>query len=70
MHTLTAYQRPHEEELRHARIGFDILRQNILDCFVPTDLQPARPGTLNGHFWRGDHEEHVHKSTKAGEQTP
>src|SRR5262249_33652276 len=70
METLAANQRPHEKELRHARIGFHVLSQDILNCFVPADLKSARPGPLNCHLWWRDHKEHVDKITKAGQQAP
>src|SRR5207248_7616527 len=70
MDTLAGYQRPHEEELRHARIGFDIMSKDVLNCFIPADFQSARPGALNGHLWRRDHKEHVDEISKAGQQTP
>src|SRR6516164_2199999 len=69
MDPLPAYQRPHKEQLRHAGISLNVLGQDILNGFVPTDLQSARPGALNGHFWWRDHKEHVDEITKAGQQT-
>jgi hypothetical protein len=65
---LAGYQCPGKKQFRHPGIGFDIVSQKIFNRLVPADPEPASPGTLDGHFRRRDHEEHIDKVAKAGQQ--
>src|SRR3974390_145890 len=68
MHALAGSGRPGEEQFWHAGIGLDIVRQQVFDGFVTADFQSADPSTLDGHFRRRDHEEHVDETAEPRQQ--
>src|SRR5450759_5086079 len=55
---LSGNERPGEKQFRHARVGFDIMSQKILNCLVPADFQSSLPSTFYGQFWRCNHKKH------------
>src|SRR6266446_1296822 len=69
MHALAGTQRPGEKQFWHAGISFDIVREQILNCFVSANLQSSQPSTLNRHFRRRNHEKHIDEITKPGQQS-
>src|ERR1035437_9217124 len=56
---LSGNERPDEKQFRHARVGFDIMSQKILNCLVPADFQSSLPSTFYGQFWRCNHKKHI-----------
>ena len=65
---LVRAQRPGEEDLRHARVRLDVVRQDVVDRLVPADLQAAPPRALDERLRRRDHEEEVHGVAEARQQ--
>ena len=69
MYFLQVFLHPGKEQLRHSRVGFDIVIEKVVNGLVSPRLNPARPRTFHRFGGRRDDEEHEHRVTESAQQS-